>query len=91
MKFIFLFGLPASGKSTLNENIKKQFHISPVNLIDELVQRDDMYKSLVETILRKCKGRCLKTPSIKTYKKFDEAWYTRKDGCKIMKNSSLSC
>ena len=86
MKFIFLFGLPASGKSTLIENIKTKFHISPiVNLIDELVQRDDMYKSLVETILRKCKGRCLKTPSIKTYKKFEEAWHTRKDGCKIIK------
>ena len=66
MKFIFLFGLPGSGKTTLIENIKTKFHISPVvNLIDELLQSDDMYKSRVETILRKCKGRCLKKPSIK--------------------------
>ena len=100
MKFIFLFGLPASGKSTMIENIKTKFHISPVvNLIDELVQRDDMYKTRVETILRKCKGRCLKKPSIKTYKKFEEAyWYTRKHGCnrrkcksKIMKISPSGC
>ena len=100
MKFIFLFGLAGSGKTTLIENIKTKFHISPVvNLIDELVQRDDMYKSRVETILRKCKGRCLKKPSIKTYKKFEEAyWYTRKHGCsrqkcksKIMKISPSGC
>lgn len=100
MKFIFLFGLPGSGKSTMIEDIKTKFHISPiVNLIDELVQRDDMYKSRVETILQKCKGRCLKTPSIKTYKKFEEAyWHTRKHGCnrkkcksKIMKISPSGC
>jgi uridine kinase len=70
MKFIFLFGLPGSGKTTLIENIKKQFHISPVvNLIDELVQRDDMYKTQVEKVLRKCKGRCLKKHQLNSIKK----------------------
>ena len=100
MKFIFLFGLPGSGKTTLIEDIKTKFHISPVvNLIDELVQRDDMYIKRIDKILRKCKTRCLKTPSIKTYKKFEEAyWHTRKHGCnrkkcksKIMKISPSGC
>jgi hypothetical protein len=93
-------GLPGSGKTTLIENIKVKFNISPVvNLVDELVQRDDMYIKRVESILRKCKTRCLKKPSIKTYKKFENAyWHTRKNGCnrkkcksKLMKISPSGC
>jgi len=100
MKFIFLFGMAGSGKTTLIEDIKVKFNISPViNLVDELVQRDDMYKKRVESILRKCKTKCLKKPSIKTYKKFENAyWHTRKNGCnrkkcksKLMKISPSGC
>ena len=65
----FIFELAGSGKTTLIENIKTKFHISSVNLIDELVKRDDMYKSRVETILLKCKGQFLKKMSIKPNKK----------------------
>ena len=100
MKFIFLFGMPGSGKTTLIDDIKIKFNISPViNLVDELVQKDDVYKKRVERILRKCKTRCLKKPSIKTYKKFENAyWHTRKHGCnrkmcksKLMKISPSGC
>jgi hypothetical protein len=100
LKFIFLFGLPGSGKTTLIEDIKSKFGISPViNLVDDLVQRDEMYKTRVERILRKCKTRCLKKPSIKIYKQFEKTyWHSRKHGCnrtqcksKLMKISPSGC
>jgi hypothetical protein len=100
MKFIFLFGMPGSGKTTLIKNITSMFNIHPVvNLIDDLIQKDSIYIKKVKDILKKCKTKCLKNPSIKTYKAFENAyWYTRKNGCKrknckskIMKISPSGC
>ena len=87
-QLIILFGLPGSGKTTLIKKIKKEFNINaPTILIDELVQKDPLYKKEVDIILKKCKTKkCLDSPSISTYKQFESAyWKTRKYGCNMKK------
>lgn len=83
MYFIILVGMPGSGKSYLHQKIKEFFNIKPVDIvIDNIVQRDKTYISAVKKILKTCKGNCIKTPSLNTYKNFADAyWYTRKNGC----------
>jgi predicted ABC-type ATPase len=96
MYFIISLGMPGSGKTYLNEKIKKMFNIKPETiLIDELVQRDKTYISAVNKILKTCKGKCLTRPSVKTYKKFEAAyWNTRSNGCgnpKCVDASGCNC
>jgi predicted ABC-type ATPase len=96
MYFIISLGMPGSGKTYLNEKIKKMFNIKPeIILIDELVQRDKTYISAVNKILKTCKGKCLTRPSVKTYKKFEAAyWNTRVNGCgnpKCVDASGCNC
>jgi predicted ABC-type ATPase len=83
MYFIISLGMPGSGKTYLNDKIKKMFNIKPeIILVDELVQRDKTYINAVNKIRKTCKGKCLLKPSIKTYKKFEDAyWNTRVNGC----------
>ena len=53
MYFIILLGMPGSGKTYLNDKIKKMFNIKPeIILIDELVQRDKTYKTAIKKILK---------------------------------------
>lgn len=96
MYFIISLGMPGSGKTYLNEKIKKMFDIKPeIILIDELVQQDKTYISAVNKILKTCKGKCLTRPSVKTYKKFETAyWNTRVNGCgnpKCLDASGCNC
>ena len=96
MYFIISLGMPGSGKTYLNEKIKKMFNIKPeIILIDELVQRDKTYKTAIKKILKTCKGKCLTRPSVKTYKKFEAAyWNTRVNGCgnpKCVDASGCNC
>jgi hypothetical protein len=96
MYFIISLGMPGSGKTYLNEKIKKMFDIKPeIILIDELVQKDKTYISAVNKILKTCKGKCLTRPSVKTYKKFETAyWNTRVNGCgnpKCLDASGCNC
>jgi hypothetical protein len=96
MYFIISLGMPGSGKTYLNEKIKKMFNINPeIILIDELVQKDKTYITAVKKILKTCKGKCLSRPSLKTYKKFEAAyWNTRVNGCgkpKCLDASGCNC
>jgi hypothetical protein len=51
-------------------------------LVDELVQNDKTYKDAVSKILKTCKAKCLMRPTLRTYKRFEEAyWNTRVNGC----------
>jgi predicted ABC-type ATPase len=96
MYFIISLGMPGSGKTYLNDKIKKMFNIKPeIILVDELVQRDKTYINAVNKIRNTCKGKCLSNPSTKTYKKFEEAyWNTRVTGCgnpKCLDASGCNC
>lgn len=88
--------MPGSGKTYLHEKIQKMFDINPESiLVDELVQNDKTYKDAVRKILKTCKGKCLLRPSVRTYKRFEEAyWNTRVNGCgkpKCLDASGCNC
>lgn len=75
--------MPGSGKTYLHEKIQKMFDIKAESIrVDELVQNDKTYKDAIRTILKTCKAKCLMRPTVRTYKRFEEAyWNTRVNGC----------